>query len=93
MSEEKVVSLHGGGKPDALKNGEPNPDVIAYCEKLLDKAKSGKLQWIASAQLADDGFFSTGWLVVQDGRMLQACGVIALLQHEFLAAVSDEREA
>lgn len=83
---ENVVSLTGK-TPDALNNGEPNPKVVEFCETLLMNAKSGKLQWLATAQLSCDGFMNTSW-VARESDCAKAAGVIALLQHEFLASWS-----
>jgi len=41
MSEApKVVSLRGG---EILPPGEPKPNVVKFCEELLERAKSGEL--------------------------------------------------
>lgn len=82
-----VVSLDTRKEPVGLLNGEPDAAVIAFVERLLDNAKSGKLQWLAVAQLTTDGFMNQSW-TERHGDSASSAGCIALLQHEFLAAWS-----
>jgi len=51
-----VISLAPGNVP-----GEPDPDIIATLEGLLERAKSGEMTGIAYATVAIDGTQGTGW--------------------------------
>jgi hypothetical protein len=43
---EKIVRLRDGSA--IVPEGEPDPDVVQLCEKLLEKARSGDLKVVAA---------------------------------------------
>jgi len=51
VDQPKVVSMRGG---EILPPGEPRPNVIALCEDLLERAKSGDLMALSVAMYHSD---------------------------------------
>ncbi len=82
-----VVALPGVCKPT---NGEPQPHVIARCEKLLEDAKSGRVQFIAFACYAPDDSILYSW--TEKGNSLRALAAVSRLFFRFNLAIDHEAE-
>lgn len=75
--DDKIVSINGDYSGE-LKMGEPNEIVISHLEKLLEKAKSGAIQGIVTAQLYSDGTTSWGTHGFIGGHSLTGALSVAL---------------
>lgn len=56
-----VLAMPGITRPDRDAAAQPNPKVIAYLEKILDRAKAGEVQSVAMAFVRANGYPSYGW--------------------------------
>lgn len=79
----KVVSLHGGpvAPMDPL---EPDEEVIAVLEDLLERAKMGEISSIAYAYLLPEHAIGTGWAGADYGGEGIALGfAVSALHHGY----------
>jgi hypothetical protein len=78
-----VTSLFGG---EVAPSGQPVPEVVAFLENLLDRAKSGDIRAIAVAYVKDNGKTSAGWERERNDDNRLACvlhSAIACLMGKF----------
>jgi hypothetical protein len=76
-----VISLAPGNVP-----GEPDPDIIAVLESLLERARQGHLTGLAYATVALDGAQGTGWSGVAGTRHPLGTAVM-MLNHRYAEAL------
>jgi len=58
-SEPKVVSIFGGDH--GVAPGSPDPQIIAFLERILARAKAGEIRAIALTYVKPNGRPSEGW--------------------------------
>lgn len=56
----KIVYINNGGTP-APQEPEPDPGVVDQLEKMLEMAKSGRLQALFAVGYNSDGSITSGW--------------------------------
>lgn len=71
---------------NSIPPGQPNPDMVAEVERLLERAKSGELRGLAYATFATGDITGTGW-VGSDGSRHPLSSAIAMLSHRYAAAL------
>ena len=76
----KIVSLDGA--PAAL---ERDQDIVVLLEDLLESARAGRLEGIAVAVVAKDGFIRCCWKGATTGTML--LGTIERLKYDLHVAI------
>lgn len=76
-----VIALAPGNIP-----GEPDPEIIATLEGLLERAKSGELTGLAYATVTLDGTQGTGWQGVAGTRHPLGTAVM-MLSHRYASAL------
>ncbi len=84
MSKAKVVSLNG----DPIYSGEPNPDVVATLEEILEEARSGEVVAIAVVKIYRDGASGHAWHCACNPRLMAGC--LAEVTHEIFVADRDK---
>lgn len=74
-ADNRVASLFGGPAP-----ADPVPEIIAMCERLLERAKSGDLRALAyaAASRTAGGTIGHGWEVTGGEWFALAAAVLAL---------------
>jgi hypothetical protein len=65
----------------------PNPRCIAYCERLLELARSGEIVAVATVQQHSNNGIAHGWCAHTRVRQTSMVGGIAVLQHEYIDMV------
>lgn len=81
--DDKVVPLRDS-HPQIFKHGEPNEELVAKLEELLEMAKSGYLRAMSYVLITSDRAVITSWSGQCDGHDMTA-GVSKLF-YKFLAA-------
>lgn len=77
---ENVVSLRG--KARVFAPGEADPDIVTFCEKLVEDARAGRLRAIAIASVSEGGRHGCGWSGGY-GTPFGLAGAILMLSHRF----------
>lgn len=77
-----VVVMGGGPQP-----GEPDPDVIAILERLLEQARAGNMRAIGYAAVYGQSM-ATGWAGGAGTRDTLASSIM-ILGHRYAAALLD----
>ena len=79
----KVVSLHGGPVGPTTPS-EPDENVVAILEELLERAKTGEISALAYAYLLPEHAVGTGWAGADHaGRGISLGFAISSLSHEY----------
>jgi hypothetical protein len=83
----EVVGLPGVDAPEQPATQQPQPDVIARLEVLLERAKSGEIQAIAYGYVNESGNACEGWTIGNlPTRVEYALGfALNCLQHRYFA--------
>lgn len=85
----KVVSLHGGPVGPTTPS-EPDENVIAVLEELLERAKTGEIRAMAYAYLLPEHALGTGWVGAdQAGGGIALGFAVSALQHEYYAGLKN----
>ncbi len=82
MSDEKVVPLTTPGLA-------PDPHVVAFCEDLLERAKSGRLRGIVAAMAVQGRCTSSGF-ELGDGTIADLVCSIERVKLRLLAGIGNE---
>ncbi len=71
---------------------QPDPDVIAFCEDLLDRARAGAIQAIAVTLVKPGGYVADGWQRGAGPWHHQLMAGITYLQNRFASQVNERDE-
>jgi hypothetical protein len=89
MTDDKVVSIHGG---KVEPKGEPRAALISVLENALERAKNGELQSFIGTGWTEGGFRFTVWCD-HHSDVYQMLGSIAWLHSEYIHRhVSDQED-
>lgn len=77
VDSDKVKSFPGVPLPDRPRDSQPVPEVVAFIEGLLARAKAGDIQAIAVAYAAPGEVTGDGWSVGKG------------YSHQIMAAIAD----
>lgn len=76
-----------------IRNAEPDQDLIAEIERLLEEAKRGELTAFGYAVTKQDGTIATGWTGHGVGVRHGMCAAVHLLSHRYTDAMISEATA
>lgn len=79
--------------PSRLDPMAPDDSVVVFCEKLLDRARSGELRAVAVATLHRDDGPADGWAAALDASMHSLMGAITYLQVRMAHGVNSNDRA
>lgn len=84
----------GPGKLSVVpfQNAEPDQDLIADIEQLLEEAKRGEVIAFAYAITKPDGTVATGWVGHGNGARHSLYAGVNLLSHRYAAAMIREND-
>lgn len=69
--------------------GEPNPEIIAHLQWMLDQAQSGRLTFLAYVMFGADNVMKTDWVGADEVSGTRAIGAVEVLRTELMQAYLD----
>lgn len=72
--------------------GKPNKEIIELCEELLERAKSGKLEGLAVAEIHEGERISANFRSMSQDNAMKAVAFLGHLSVKAFMNLEDERE-
>jgi hypothetical protein len=65
-----------------IKENVPDVELIAMLEKLLEQAKSGRLNTVVLIRGYDDGCFAHSWLINKHCKRISLVGAVQMMNYD-----------